>query len=115
MKIKAVVFTVHSQQLVSGKREDEPQRWFRDRGILLIQMMPSIAPDALRMDDVLEKDYELLRFFEVAMFVHADVLVVSDDEEFLRWTKERGFQTITPSNIDDIINYILVIEHKKDT
>lgn len=114
MKIKAVVFNVHSQRLALGKREDEPQRWFRDRGILLVQIWSSFPPDVLAIDQVLER-YEGLRFFEETLFAHADILVVSDDQEFLRWTKERGFQTITPSNIDDIIYRILVIEHRKDT
>ena len=113
MKTKAVVFKVHLKQVVQGKKEDQPQRWFRDRVIWLVQIVPSLPPDVIVMDHNLEP-YELRRFAEVNMFIPQAVLIVSDDEEFLHWAKKHGFHTVTTYNIDGIIHYILNFEHKKE-
>ena len=112
MKIKAVVFKMH-QQIVPGEEEDDPRRWFRDRLILLVQMQSSLPPEVLEMDEVLAENYELLRLAEIQMFVPVGILVVSDDQKFLRWAEEQRFHTATLHDIDNVIGRILTIEYQK--
>ena len=114
MKIKVVVFNARLQPIVSGREEDNPQRWFRDRRIALIQMQHSISPQALDIDDILTAYYELSQFVEITMFGPAGILVISDDKDFLLWAKEQKFHTATLNNIDSIIRRILTIEFRKE-
>lgn len=114
MKIKGVVFKMQSQEIKRGRKEDAPQRWFRDRVILLVQMQPSLAPEALEMDEIFTEHYELLRLLEVQTLIPSGILVVSDDKEFLQWTEKQRFHTATLYNIDSIIGYIHNIEYQKE-
>lgn len=114
MKIKALVLKVNSQRIVLGREEDDPRRWFRDRMILLIQIQPSLPIETLDMDEIFTERYELLRLFEVQMLIPAGILVVSDDQEFLRWAEEQRFHTATLHKIDSMIGCILNIEHRKE-
>lgn len=114
MKIKAVVFKTQLRQIVPGREEDEPRRWFRDRMILLLHIQPSLPVEILTMDELFTESHEILRFAETQGFVPTSVLVVSDNEAFLRWAVEQKFHTATLYNIDDIVGCILLIEYEKE-
>ena len=109
-----MVFNTRLQQIALGKEEDNPQRWFRDRRISIIKVQHSIEPEALYIDVVLVECYELSRFAELNMLTPTDILVVSDDKDFLLMVKEQGFHTAAPNDIDGIIRRILTIEYQKE-
>jgi len=97
IKTRIVVFKMLGTPLSPCKKEDDPERWFRDRGIRIVTIQGSLSPPDAEIVFILPEQWLLATLDKRRTDWQwegdpSQIMVVSNHKEFLRGLSARGFE-----------------------